>query len=290
MTGTGTPPGIAHRTITTSGADIHLAQRGVGAPMLLVHGFPETWRAFREVMTLLAEHHQVMAADLPGFGGSGYAGDETDGARVAALLGEVVEQLDVGPVHLVGQDVSGPLTYRLAATRPELVATYTAIETVLPGFGWEALADVAHGGAWYIGMVAAPGVPEFLLSGRERTFLEQFVFAPQTLVPGAPASDDLDEFTSSYSRPGGFRGAAGLYRSLLREGQEIQELATSALTMPVLTVSGSAGDVVPASLRHVAPNLEHVTLPGVGHYVALEAPERLAEVLIAFCASADGRQ
>ena len=199
----------------------------------------------------------------------------------------MIDQLGLGRVHLVGQDISGALTYRLAATRRDLVASYTAIETVLPGFGFEALADVAHGGAWYIGMMAAPAVPELLLTGRERAFLGDHVLFPQIRVPGTLSERNLDEFTRAYSRSGGFRGAAGLYRSLLGEGQDIQALAASKLTVPVLAVSGSAGEFVPMSLRNVASRLEHVNFPDVGHYVALEAPGRLAEILLPFFASAE---
>jgi pimeloyl-ACP methyl ester carboxylesterase len=76
-----------------------------------------------------------------------------------------IAHLNLGPVHLTGQDISGPTTFRVAATDPELVQSYTAIETGLPGFGLEMLADVTHGGVWHIGMLAAPGIPEMLLSG-----------------------------------------------------------------------------------------------------------------------------
>ena len=220
----------------------------------------------------------MLAADLPGFGES-VADVDPDGEQLAGMLAGVVEGLEAGPVHLVGQDVSGAATYRLAATRPELVASWTAIETVLPGLGFEAIA----GGAWYIGMLAAPGVPELLLPGRERTFLGEHVLAPQ-MVADLDA-DVLDELARTYARPGGFRAAAALYRSLLAEGPAIQALAATPLALPVLTVSGSGGEFVPGSVRHVAPDLEHVALPGVGHYVALEAPGALAEALLPFWAA-----
>lgn len=279
-------PEISHRTVTASGVAVHVARAGKGSPVLLVHGFPETWWTFRDLISHLAPHHHVVAVDLPGFGDSEVV-DDFGSARMAQVLAETIERLDLGRVHLTGQDVSGALTVRLAAARPDLVASYTAIETVLPGFGWEALADVAHGGAWHIGVVAAPGIPELLLTGRERAFLGEYAFPAHFADPAAFRPDDLDEFTRTYSREGGFRGAAGLYRSLIAEGPEIQALAHPGLAMPVLTVSGTAGDFTPTSLRNVAPHLDHVTLPGVGHYVALEAPGRLAEVLLPFHSSVE---
>src|SRR5262249_14197532 len=145
----------------------------------------------------------------------------------------------------------------------------------------------AHGGAWYIGMLATPGIPELLLTHHERAVLGDHILVPQTVVPGAPSAELLDALATAY-RHSGFRGATDLYRSLLREGDEIRELAAPPLTMPVLTVSGSAGEFVPTSLRHVAPDLRHVTLPGVGHYIALEAPQSLAGVIAAHLTGGSG--
>ncbi len=72
---------------------------------------------------------------------------------------ELIEHLGLGPAHLTGQDIAGPATFRLAAARPDLVRSYAGIETGLPGFGLEKLADVTHGGTWHIGAIAAPGIP-----------------------------------------------------------------------------------------------------------------------------------
>jgi hypothetical protein len=91
----------------------------------------------------------------------------------------------------------------------------TATEMGLAGFGLEALADVTHGGAWHIGVLAAPGIPELLLAGREHEFLSQYAFGSMTAGPGSITGADLAEFTRAYAQPGGFRGASGLYRSML---------------------------------------------------------------------------
>ena len=79
--------------------------------------------------------------------------------------------------------------------------SYTAIETGLPGFGLEMLADVTHGGAWHIGVLAAPGIPELLLAGRERAFLAEYAIPSLTATPDAFTDVDVDEFARSYARP-----------------------------------------------------------------------------------------
>ena len=183
-----------------------------------------------------------MAVDPRGFGDSDNGPGEYDSATPAEDLHQLITRLDVGPVHLVGQDISGATLLRLATTHPQDVRSFTAIEMGLPGFGLEALADITHGGALHIGVLAAPGVPELLLAGREREYLGQLAFPAMTATPGAITEADVDEFARTYARPDGFRGASGLYRSMLQEGAEIAALADEhPLTVPALGSAPAPG-------------------------------------------------
>jgi pimeloyl-ACP methyl ester carboxylesterase len=288
MSSGATIPDADHHRVSLNGTELHYVSAGTaGPPVLLVHGFPETWWVFHKLIPLLSAHHRVFAVDLRGFGDSATAKMEYDSATSAVDLSELIARLNLGPVHLTGQDISGPATFRVAATHPELVRSYTAIETGLPGFGLEMLADVTHGGGWHIGVLVAPDIPQMLLSGRERAFLAEYAFPALNATPGAFNSDDIDEFVRSYSRPDAFRGAAGLYRSMLREGDEIRKLATHKLGMPVLAVGGGSGEFTPATLRQVAEDVTAVSLDGIGHYAAMEAPDRLADALLSFYAKLD---
>ena len=285
-----TPEGLDHHRVHVNGTELHYVAAGTqGSPVLLVHGFPETWWTFHKLIPLLSEQHRVFAVDLRGFGDSAPAEAMHDGATAAEDLIALIDQLDVGPVHLTGQDISGSTTFRVAATRPELVRSYTAIETGLPGFGFEAFADVTNGGAWHIGVLVAPGIPEMLLCGRERAFLAEYAIPSLNRTSDAFTDADIDEFARSYARPDGFTGAAGLYRSALAEADEIRELAAEKLGMPVLAIGGGSGDFTPATMRQVATNVTAVPVKGIGHYVAMEAPHRLAETLKLFYGDVDSR-
>ncbi len=290
MSPVATIPGVDHQRVHVNGTELHYVSAGTeGSPVLLVHGFPETWWTFHKLIPLLSEHHRVFAVDLRGFGDSAPAEAGHDSATAAEDVAALIAHLNLGPVHLTGQDISGPTTFRVAATHPELVQSYTAIETGLPGFGLEMLADVTHGGAWHIGVLAAPGIPEMLLSGRARAFLAEYAFPSLNATPDAFADDDIDEFVRSYLRKDGFSGAAGLYRSMLAEADEIRELASQKLSMPVLAVGGGSGEFTAATIRQVAADVTAVSLDGIGHYAAMEAPERLAEALLSFYRNADSR-
>jgi len=285
-----TIPEVTHHLVELNGTTLHYVAAGSGGtPILLVHGFPETWWAFRRLIPLLAEHHRVFAVDLRGFGDSGNGPGAYDSATAAEDLHLLIEHLGVGPVHLTGQDIAGATVFRLATVHARDALSLTAIETGLPGFGMEALADVTHGGVWYIGALTAPGIPEMLLTGREREFMARFLFPALTAVPGAVTDADLDEFIRTYARPDGWRGATGLYRSMLSEGADIRALAQApGLNVPVLAIGARAGSFTSATMTQAASTqVSSVSLDGVGHYVAMEAPEDLAKAIVEFTASID---
>jgi pimeloyl-ACP methyl ester carboxylesterase len=281
-------PDVTHHRAEVNGTTLHHVRAGsAGSPVLLVHGFPETWWAFHRVVPLLARHHRVVAVDLRGFGDSAPAGADHDSATAAADLHALVDHLGLGPVHVVAQDVGAGAAFRFASAHPAAVRSVTGIEAGLAGFGLEALADVTHGGAWHIGAVVAPGVPATLFAGRETELLRDLLFAPATAVP-VPAQD-VAEFARTYARPGGFDGAAGLYRSVLREGAELRALAaTHPLTVPVLAVGAGGGGFTADTLTAaVGAPVRAVQLDGVGHYAALEAPEAVADALLPFLRDVD---
>src|SRR5664279_1366897 len=127
-------PEVSHHHTLLNDTDLHYVSAGSdGTPVLLVHGFPESWWAFHKLIPLLASEHRVIAVDLPGFGDSGHERDDYTSSFAAESLRRVIEHLDLGPVHLTGQDIGGISTFRLAARHPELIRSYAAIETGLPG-------------------------------------------------------------------------------------------------------------------------------------------------------------
>jgi len=150
------------------------------------------------------------------------------------------------------------------------------------------LADVTHGGAWHIGVLAAPGIPEMLLAGREREFLGKYAFPSMNANPGKITDADIDEFVRTYSRRDGWRGAIGLYQSMLKEGLEIKALAeTPGLKAPVLAVGGGGGSFTFGTMSQAAAEVRSVILEGVGHYAAMEAPDKLAKTILEFIGSVE---
>jgi pimeloyl-ACP methyl ester carboxylesterase len=276
---------LQHVTAEVNDTALHYVTAGAsGDPVLLVHGFPETWTAFGQLIPLLAEHHRVYAVDLRGFGDSAVADEHFSSAVAAEDLHALVAELSVGPMHVVGQDLSGSLVYRLARLHPEDVLSLTAVESGLAGFGAERLADVAHGGAWYIGALAAPGVAGLLFESKARAFIGEYLYPMYGMTLGA---EQISELGRTYGRPGGFMGAAGLYRSMLTEGEELRALAAAPLTVPVAAVGSRGEDFTRSSFGSVTSRtVPAMHLEGVGHYVAQEAPDALADILLGVFADA----
>ncbi|TPP05026.1 alpha/beta fold hydrolase [Rhizobium glycinendophyticum] len=276
---------VEHKYVQLNGKTLHYVIAGdKGSPIILVHGFPESWWAFHKLIPLLAHEHRVIAVDLRGFGDSDVADDDFTSRDAADDLCHLIKHLDLGPVHLLAQDVSGQVGYRVAAEHGELIRTLIAIETGLPGFGAEMLANVLVGGAWYIGAIAADGVANSILSGRERELITGLVY-PSYNLGEALSQADGEEFVRAYARPHGLNGSVGLYRSLLRDGEAMKELAVTQLKMPVLAVGSFGGPFTETTMRQVAEDVTSVHIDGAGHYLAQEAPDRLAEAVLRFCAT-----
>lgn len=280
-----TIPEVTHYETAVNGTTLHYVAAGsTGAPILLVHGFPESWWAFHKVMPLLAHNHRVFAVDLRGFGDSQAALPSDDSKTFSEDLYALIQHLDVGPVHLVVQDISGASGVRLAAAHPEVLLSLTGIETGLAGFGLETLADVAKGGAWYIGLLATPGAADRFFKGREKELIGDFIMPFATAVPDAVNRDDIVELARGYGRDNGWGGALALYGSMLREGDAMKAIAKETpITAPTMAIDRHGSDFTRRTLEAVHSGaVERRTIDGVGHYVAMEAPEELSEALLDF--------
>lgn len=283
-------PGVTHHLEEINGTRLHYVSAGnTGSPILLVHGWPETWWAFRKLIPLLAHAHRVIAVDLRGFGDS--ASDAAEyGARASADdLHQLIAHLGAGPVHLLVQDISGGTGFHLATSHPDDLLSFTAVESTLPGFGLESLADVNGYGSWHVGFLGAPGIPSLLLPGHERDLLEGWAYPLMNGTANAITPHDIDEFVRTYSRPNGWRGTEGLYQDIFADKGATPALAAAhPLTVPVLAISGVNHPFTADAFRQiVAADITAVHIEDVGHLVAQEAPDALADAILTFTAAVD---
>jgi len=107
------PAGLRHRQVYVDGSSVHVVEAGdpAAAPVVFLHGWPESWRSWLPVMERAGEQVRAIAMDLPGVGES--TGAATDGSKreLARVVHSVIGALDLDDVTLVGHDVGGMVAY-----------------------------------------------------------------------------------------------------------------------------------------------------------------------------------
>ncbi len=260
-----------------------------GPPVVLLHGWPQTWYEWRHVIPALAEHHTVIAPDLRGLGDSSRPLTGYDKKTVANDIWRLVsENLGHKSLYLVGHDWGGPTAFALAAAHPDAVKKLSIIDVVIPGDG----GDFSQGGRrWHHQFHMTPDLPEALIKGRERIYLQWF-YQTFAYKAGAISDQDLDEFVRTYRQPGALRAGFDFYRNLAQDAKDNAALLATGfrLPMPVLAIGGGVsyphgrgrGGDVEASLKRVATDVRGVVLPACGHFVPEEQPEAVARLLLEF--------
>lgn len=277
--GTAVLPGFHHSYADVEGARVHYLAGGRGEPLVLLHGWPVTSYAWREVLPLLVDRYAVVAPDMPGFADSGPSPAGYEKRAVARIVRGLVRQLGHERVCLAGHDVGGPVAYAYAAQYRDEVRHLALIETILPGFGLEDLKAVP---AWHMGFAMAPGLSEALVAGRERAFLEYF-YRRGTTDSGAITSADLAEYVRAYTLPGRMAAGFEYYRALPRDAEQNRVHAHDKLAVPVLAVGAGQGVRTGADLfRPVASDVREAMIADSGHHVPDDRPAELAAVLRGF--------
>ncbi|AFY32756.1 alpha/beta fold hydrolase [Calothrix sp. PCC 7507] len=277
---------IARHRLQVNGIRLHFATSGVGDPVVLLHGWPQTWYAWRKVIPLLARHYTVIAPDLRGFGDSSKPVTGYDKKTVAQDIHALVHELGYENIFLVGHDLGGQVAYAYAAQYPLEVRRFVFMESNLPGFGLERSMDVANGGSWHFGFNMAGDISEALVQGRESLFIKYFFRRETvgTIDPRAINDNDIDEYTYSLKQPGALRGMFAHYRALFQDAADNKEFGKSLLPMPVLAVAGDQGyhQNTRKAMEAVAKDVRSVIIQNSGHYVPEEQPKLLVHHLLAF--------
>ncbi|NMO88415.1 alpha/beta fold hydrolase [Actinomycetospora sp. TBRC 11914] len=277
-----------HR-VATHGTTLAVAVGGHGPTLVLLHGWPQTGRAWRRVLPALAEHHTLVVPDLRGAGDSDLPDDGYRKTEQVRDLRGVLEALGLtGPSVVVGHDIGGMIALAWAAEFPDEVAALVVLDVVFPGLGLEEAMDVARGGMWHFGFFMQPGVPEMLFDGHELEFFTDSFTALSN--PGTFTDADLAWYARAYRGRERLRAGFAQYRDLLADGADNRSLlAGRPLAMPVLAVGGGGrmGHAVADALRAHAPRLTDVVAP-TGHFVAEEEPDWFVATLTGFLAREAG--
>ncbi|MGW2460783.1 alpha/beta fold hydrolase [Streptomyces sp. NPDC001356] len=281
-------PGVRLRRITVNGVGLNVATAGRGPAVLLLHGFPHTWRLWSEVIGPLARRYRVIAPDLRGFGDSERPAGGYDPGTLAADAAGLLEALGAGPAVVAGIDLGAPPAFLLAMRRPGLVRRLVLMESVLgdlPG----AEEFLAGGPPWWFGFHAEPGLAETVLAGHEEAYIGWFLDRG-TLGRGV-RPDVRAEFVHAYTGTVALRAAFGAYRALPAGARQIREAVAGArLTVPALAIGAHpVGRALERQLRPYADRLAGHVIPDCGHIIPLDRPDALLGLWEPFLDADEGR-
>lgn len=277
---------FVHHYANLPGVRLHYVTLGKGNPVVLLHGWPQTWYEWRRVMPLLADRFLLIAPDLRGLGDSSRPSSGYDKKTVAADVWRLMQHLGHQRFAAVGHDWGAPVAFRLAADHADAVTHLAMLDVPVPG---DQPSGAAVGGSvrWHHLFHQVPDLPEALTFGRERIYLEWF-FSNGTDEAGVFSDADIAEYVRTYSQPGAMRAGFNFYRALPRDVEDNRAtLATGfKLPMPTLGLGGGGsrgrGDLVVESMRRVALKAQGGSIPDCGHFIPEEKPQELAQRLRAF--------
>ncbi|TKR31057.1 alpha/beta hydrolase [Luteimonas gilva] len=275
------PPGFESRFVQANGVRLHFVVGGKGPPLLLIHGWPETWYEWRRMLPRLAERFTVVAPDLRGFGDSELAASGYDKKTLAQDMHALMASLGYRSAVVAGHDWGAPVAYAYAAQHRDEVSKLIMIEGA-PFGPW--MADTNP--MWFFDFLRIPGYAESVVDGgREAAFL-RFFYDNEAMhaVPGSFDEATIGIYTRGFERPGRMGPSYGLYRTIDRDVADNAEFAKRPLSIPILAVGADKGNgaLIENNSRRVGNRVSAVLFRNTGHFIPEERPDALVDTLSKF--------
>lgn len=276
---------LESRAVTSNGVRLHVVLAGPadGAPVLLLHGYPEFWWAWHQQIGRLARAgFRVIAPDLRGYNGSDKP-EGRDAYRIEVLLKDVlglIEALGYRDVNLAAHDWGGRLAWHFALEHPERVRKLMVFNSPHPFAARDAQNEQAT--RWYRTFFQLPVVPELASRAGNWWLLERNL--GKTSLAGTFSAEDMDVYRSAWDRDGSMHYMINWYRANHRMDHPVP--GDGKVRVPTRVVWGMEDRFFPPSTARGSMNYcldgSVVELPGLGHWLLHEDPERTSAELIAF--------
>jgi pimeloyl-ACP methyl ester carboxylesterase len=275
-----------------NGVRLHYAEAGSGPLVVLLHGFPEFWYAWRHQIPVLAEAgYHVVAPDMRGYNlSSKPAGWREYGAE--SLAGDVaglIRHFGVDDAYVVGHDWGAAVAYFTAMEHPEVVKRLAILNVphparMLASFRtWRQLRK-----SWYMFFFQLPLIPERLLAANDFAAAKRALRAES---PDAFGDADVERYVEAWSQPGALTAMLNYYRAALRRSPRSSLARLRSIDVPVLVIWGQRDSVLGSELAE--PEAKWVSdvrverLPQATHWVQHDAPEHVNELLTGFFGAAE---
>lgn len=286
---------LTSRFIQANGIRIHYLREGSGAPLLLLHGWPEFCRVWRKCIPGLARDFDVIAPDLRGFGDSekpaqGPSADAGADVHAADILA-LVDGLGLGRVGIVAHDVGAYAAQSLARQHPDRLSGLFFFNCPYPGIGsrWAAPEHLIE--IWYQSFHQQPWAAALVGSSREacrtyfRHFLSHWAHDPHAF------DEDLEAWVDNFMKPGNLQGGFNWYVSanaarLAAMRGEVPPAQRAPIALPTRVLWGESDAVLKSEwtdrLGEFFSDVEVTTVPEAGHFVHYEKPDLACREIRAF--------
>jgi pimeloyl-ACP methyl ester carboxylesterase len=259
-------------------ATLHVRDTGEGEPVLLLHGWPDTGTLWRhQVRALVDAGYRVIVPDLRGFGASDKPADAEEygpGPILGDIMG-ILERFSLNRVHVVGHDWGAAIGWISAGVYADRVASLTALSVGHPS-AFRAAGFEQREKSWYMLLFQFPEAEQWLSADDFANFREW------------SRHPDADEVVRRLSAPGALSASLNVYRAIAHPRTLIepppQLPPVQAPTMGVW----STGDFallerqMTSSKAHVLGPWRYERLEGPGHWMQLEAPDKVNGLLLDF--------
>jgi pimeloyl-ACP methyl ester carboxylesterase len=268
------------RRIAGDGVTLAVQDEGSGPAVLLLHGFPDSSHVWRhQVAALVEAGMRVVAPDLRGFGESDWPEAVEDYAltRSVADMLAVLDALDIERAHVVGHDFGAPIAWLLAAVAPDRVARLVAMSVGHPATRAQRTIEQREK-TWYQLLFQFTGVAEQLLERDEWKLLREIL----------RDDGDIERYLADLARPGALTAGLNWYRANLAPRRELEPRPlVPAVSAPVLGIWSSGDhylteDGMTRSAAFVTGPWRYERIEDASHWMQLDAPERVNELLLAF--------
>jgi pimeloyl-ACP methyl ester carboxylesterase len=286
----------AHRDVSANGVRLHAAEAGEGPLVLLLHGFPQFWWAWRAQLTgLAAAGFRVVAPDLRGYGASDKPPRGYDLPTAAEDAAAVVRALGETEAVVVGSDWGGLVGWTMAALHPRSVRRLVVLGAAHPRRLRASVTDAAQRRALAHALhFQLPLLPERRFTRADDDPVADLMrrWAGPTWAQTPDFADAVERYRAASRIPQAAYGAMEYYRwagrSQLRpDGLRFARRMAAPVTAPTLQLHGAVDPyVLPSTARgsdrYVAGAYEWRELPGVGHFPHEEAPDTVTEAIAAW--------
>ncbi len=287
-------PGFTNQYAVVNGVRLHYVEGGSGKPLICLPGWPQTWYSYRPIAMELAKTFRLIIIDIRGMGSSDKPLSGYDKKTMASDIYELLKQLGMPKVSVLGHDIGGMVAMSFAFNYPECLEKLIVADGMHPNEGMMQMRLMPAAGtfkekmdpdmpyAWWMSFNQVKDLPEKILEGRFQ-FLIDWLFNYVMIDEDKITPFERAVYADAYNGADSIRASNAWYQAFskdIEDGKNYQKLS-----MPVLGIGSNVSyNFMNFALPTVAENVEVAGILDSGHYMYEESPEKVIELVSGFLA------